>query len=214
MLDIVKDLNTIYFFKHMKVVYSSAPSTQDLLTKPPSVTFRKPPNLRQLIVDTSLCTHSTATPTGSRPCNQRQYKTCSIHHPVNSFTSSRTNVTYPITTHADCKSMNLIYHLKCTECNVFYIGETRRSLSDRMNGHWFTTMASNPDLPVAIHTQSHQVPFQKCWSVSVIHKLPDSTPDHICRQLKLHTNLSYNHDTTLISISVNPPTFHPRLGGT
>ena len=42
----------------------------------------------------------------------------------------------------------------------------------------------NPDLPVAIHTQSHQIPFQKCWSVSVIHKLPDSTPDHIHRQFE------------------------------
>ena len=38
-----------------------------------------------------------------------------------------------------------------TECNAFYIGETRRSLSDRMNGHQFTTTVSNPDLPVAIH---------------------------------------------------------------
>ena len=88
------------------------------------------------------------------------------------------------TTHADCKSMNLIYQLKCSECNAFYIGETRNSLSNRMNGHRFTTTVSNPDLPVAIHTKSHQIPFQKCWSVSVIHKLPDSTPDHICHQFE------------------------------
>ena len=76
---------------------------------------------------------------------------CPIHHPANSFTNSCTNVTYPITTHADCKSMNLICQLQCTECNAFYNGETSRSLSDRMNGHWFTTTVSNPDLPVAIH---------------------------------------------------------------
>ena len=86
---------------------------------------------------------------------------------------------------ADCKSMNLIYHLKCTECNAFYIGETRHSLSDRMNGCQFTTTVSNPDLPVAIYTKSHQIPFQKCWSVSIIHKLPDSTPDHIRRQFEI-----------------------------
>ena len=58
-----------------------------------------------------------------------------------------------------------IYQLQCTECNAFYIEETRRSLSNHMNGHWFTTMVSNPDLPVAIHIQSHQIPFQECWSV-------------------------------------------------
>ena len=39
--------------------------------------------------------------------------------------------------------------------------------------------------PVAIHTKSHQIPFQKCWSVSVIHKLPDSTPDHIRHQFEI-----------------------------
>ena len=62
-------------------------------------------------------------------------------------------------------------------CDV--IGETHRSLSDCMNGHRFTTTVSNPELPVAIHTQFHQIPFQECWSVSVIHKLPNSSPDHI-----------------------------------
>ena len=72
----------------------------------------------------------------------------------------------------------------CSECNAFYIGETRRSLSDCMNGHRFTTTVSNPDLPVAIHTQFHQIPFQECWSIIVIHKLPDFTPDHIHRQFE------------------------------
>ena len=57
-------------------------------------------------------------------------------------------------------------------------------ISDRMNGHRFTTTVSNPVLSVAIHTQSHQIPFQKCWSVSVIYKVPDSTPDHISRQFE------------------------------
>ena len=67
---------------------------------------------------------------------------------------------------------------------AMYIGETSRSLSDRMNGYQFTTTVSNPDLPVAIHTQSHHIPFHECWSVSVIHKLQDSTPNHIRRQFE------------------------------
>ena len=41
--------------------------------------------------------------------------------------------------------------------------------------------------------------------------LPQTTS---AASLKLHTNLSSNHDTTPVSISVNPPTFHHRLGGT
>ena len=77
------------------------------------------------------------------------------------------DVTYPITTHAYCKSMNLIYYLKCTECN-------------------------------ALSYTNYLTPRQTTSAVS----------------LKLHTNLSSKYDTTPVSISVNPPTFHPRLGGT
>ena len=61
----------------------------------------------------------------------------------------------------DCKSMNLIYQLQCTECIAFYIGETRHSLSDHMNGHYFTSqicwLPSTPNLtrfPFSRHWQS------------------------------------------------------------
>ena len=80
--------------------------------------------------------------------------------------------------------MNLIYQLQCTECNAFYIGVIHLSFSDHMIDLLFTITVSNPDLSVAIHTQSHQIPFQECWSVSVIHKLTDFTPDHICCQFE------------------------------
>ena len=200
-------LTTTYYypgFHHPKqilreafLILSSDPSTQDLLTKPPSDTFHKVPNLHQLIFNTSVSSYNPATPTGSQSCNRPHCNTCPIYHPANFFTSFCTNVTYPITTHVDYKSMNLIfffyygttarsralasifflhsslsfatclhaenpsksgtsmnliYQLQCTECNAFYIGETCHSLSDHMNGLWFTTMVSNPDPPVNIFT--------------------------------------------------------------
>ena len=39
--------------------------------------------------------------------------------------------------------------------------------------------------PTSCHPHSiQQIPFQECWSVSVIHRLPDSTPEHIRRQFE------------------------------
>ena len=35
------------------------------------------------------------------------------------------------------------------------------------------------------YTQSYQISFQDCWSDSIIHKLPDSTPDHISHQFEI-----------------------------
>ena len=103
--------------------------------------------------------------------------------------------------------MDLIYKLQCTECNAFYTGEAHHSLSDHMNGHWFTTTVSSPDLPVAIHTQSHQIHFQECRSVSVIHKLPDSILDHIhCQfQTPYQLVLQSRHTPALNIHQPSPP---------
>ena len=154
---------------------------------------KKPPNLCQLTVDKSLHPHNPAAPTGSRPYNRLRCLTCPSHHPTSPFTSSCTALTYPITTHADNKSMNLIYQLQCTNCKAFYIGETHRSLSDHMNGHLFTHSIVPRSTSCHSHTIFHQVPFQDCWSVSVIYKLPDSTPSAFTANLKLHTSSSSNH---------------------
>ena len=78
-----------------------------------------------------------------------------------------------------------MYKLQNKKCNAFYIGETGQMLSKHVNGHRSTCKVMNSDLPVPIHTQSHQLPFQEYWSVRVIHKLPDGTPDHVCRQFEM-----------------------------
>ena len=71
------------------------------------------------------------------------------------FLSPVTNLTYSIHTHDTCSSSKLIYFLTCTQCDSFYVGETKNSLSTRMNGHW--SSSNSPDnlaLPVAIHIRS------------------------------------------------------------
>ena len=69
------------------------------------------------------------------------------------------------------------------------------------------TTVPYPDLPVVIHTQSHQITFQETWSVSVIHKLPNYTREHIlCQFETLYQLILQSHHT--------PPPFHPRCNGT
>ena len=180
-------------------VSTSSHQIHQLRTSSPNLllSLQQTPNLRQLIVDTSLCPHNPATAIDCQPCNRSQCKTCPSHHLGNSFTSSGTSLAYSIIIHVDCKSMNLMYQLECTDCIAFYIGETRCSLSDHMNGHRFTTRVSNPGLPVTIHTHFHQIPFQDCWSVSSsIHRLPDSTLTTFAVNWKLHTtcpSFSFRH---------------------
>jgi hypothetical protein len=61
-------------------------------------------------------------------------------------------------------------------------------LSKCVNGHHSSCMVTNSDLLVPIHTLSHQLPFQECWSVRIIHKLPDTTPITSVANMKRHIN--------------------------
>ena len=94
-------------------------SSQDLLTETPSVTFHMLPNLFQRIVNTIPCPDKSASSTNSSLVLSPIVKPAPIHLPVNSFISSFINFSYPITTYVECMSMNLIYQLRCIECDAF-----------------------------------------------------------------------------------------------
>ena len=76
-----------------------------------------------------------------------------------------------------------LYQPQCMKSNAFNIGETVQMLSKHMNGHRSICTIVNSDLLV-LHTKSHRLPFQECWSISTIYKLPDTTPNHVCHQLE------------------------------
>ena len=68
----------------------------------------------------------------------------------------------------------------------FYVGETKNNVTTRMDGHW--SSSNNPEnlpLPVAIHMKSHQLPFNSCRNVCVIHNLPPNTNHITHRHLEL-----------------------------
>ena len=74
----------------------------------------------------------------------------------------------------------------------------------QMNGH--RSSSNSPDdlpLPVAIHTRSHQFPFDSCWNVCVLHHLPQNTNLIPATILNLPTNSFCLLDTALVLISDN-----------
>ena len=79
-----------------------------------------------------------------------------------------------------------------------------------VNEHHSTCTVVNSDLSAPIHTQSHQLSFQECWSIHIIHKLPDTMS---AANLNGHINLYFNPDSLLLSTSCNltrsPPPLLP-----
>ena len=147
--------------------------------------------------------------TGSPPRYRTQtYQLLSIHNPTRSL-SRNAGLSVSYTNYQNCRLDDIIVVKNYVSVMLFTFGETCHSLSDRMNGHHFTTTLWNSELSLAIHTQSHHSLSRNAGLlVSYTNYLtpPQTT---YATNLKLHTNLSSNPDTPPVSTSVNPPQIPP-----
>ena len=118
-----------------------------------------------------------------------------------SFTSSVTNLTYPIQTHATCSSSNLI-NLNCTQCDAFYVGELEIGTPRAWKG-------TNPPLTVPT-----TCPFQSKFTANLSNSLlipvgfrtfPLTPIKSLTGILNWPTNSFYPLDTLPVLFSDNSP---------
>ena len=163
------------------------PSTQDLPTKPPSVTVQKlfkplPTHCRY--ESPSQQAPDLAIHPNIRPVPLIIPPTLSPAYALTSLTPS-----LPI---LYCRSLNLIYQLQCTECNAFYSGETLETV-------WMDT-GSSPQY----RTQTYQLPSTHS---------PTFSRMLVCQGHTQTTRLHLQPHSPPIwnSIPIHPPiTRHPR----
>ena len=120
--------------KHLNVLHTS-PRLRQAIPNLPLIAFRRPKNLRDLLVRAKLNTPAPPTNTGNTPCGRSRCKCCSEIVTTNTFKSYNTGRRYNIRTSMTCKSANLVYLISCRKCGLQYVGETENLLHIRMNGH-------------------------------------------------------------------------------
>lgn len=59
-----------------------------------------------------------------------------------------------ITDHIVCTDSNVIYCIKCSRCNLLYVGETGRRLGDRIREHIYDIRKGDLTKPVSRHFNS------------------------------------------------------------
>ena len=133
----------------------------------PLVSFRRPKNLRDLLVHTRPTPpRLNCAPPGTYPCKATRCKTCAETKNITeiSFNSGRT---HSVTCHFTCDSSSVIYLLSCTTCNAAYVGETGCKLRERLNHHR-SNIRNNDDTPVAEHFRG-----QHALRVTVLSAAPE-----------------------------------------
>ena len=145
--------------------------------KPPMVAFKQPPNLKRVLVRAKLPAVKTRAPRvllGVKPCNTP----CAICPYVNlskEVCSSVTNKKYMMTGQFNCSSKGLIYLTTCTHCKKQYVGQTGRTLRERIKEH-----LQNIHHKKEVTGLHYSLPGHSHWDlkVQVIEKVTPNTPSY------------------------------------
>ena len=144
-----RNLHKIVFDKYNNILLKD-PNNSKIFKEPPMMAYRRPKNLRDQLTRASL-----TGPTrrgGFLNCTDSD---CMIHNyttPSNTFRSTVTGVTYPISRPLTCADNNVIYLVTCTkpDCRQQYTGETGRTFKDRTNEH-IKSVDRSKDCPIKLH---------------------------------------------------------------
>lgn len=100
-------------------------------------------------INKTTITHSTGNK-GMFKCNNIRCKACNYIIADKQFQSSYNKRKFNITHHINCKSINIVYLITCKKCGKQYVGQTGRSLADRINDH-LSRIRTRKSTPVGLH---------------------------------------------------------------
>ena len=121
-------------------------ATKPLNEKRVIYAYRRPKNLRDLLVTAKLNEKKPTTKTNNgNKCKTRDCRYCPRLDKSGTITSNYSKRQYVTKTNISCKSNNLVYCITCTKCNHQYVGQTKRRLMDRFQGHFWCIQSKSID---------------------------------------------------------------------
>ena len=163
-------------------VLDNSSSTRPILHVPVIRGFRRPKNLRDLLVRAKLTTPDTSTKTGARKkrnlCTRMNCIYCKLLDRTGRITCPYNKRSYISRFNVNCNSNNLIYCLVCRSCNKIYVGQTKRSIRERAGEHLTSIRKKKRHLVVGRHynTPGHKgVSDIKIYVLEFVRAAPNAT---------------------------------------
>ena len=132
------------------------PQYRDLHNLDIKPVYRRPKNLRDLLVRASLPKKlDTAKVTKTKVCsNPAKCRYCPQLNKTGKIQSTVSKRSYATKINICCQSNNLIYAITCLKCGKQYVGQTSRRLMDRFQGHFGTVSRKENNTLIADHFTS------------------------------------------------------------
>ena len=139
--------------RHLSILHTSE-QLREALRHPLLIAFRRPRNLKDLLVCATLTITSHESP-GNHLCRAPGCKTCPILMATDEFSGHTTEKVFKVKFSASCKSSNVIYLIMRRRCGLQYVGETGQQLHMWVNGHRYAiAQQRTEESPVAAHFNS------------------------------------------------------------
>ena len=164
--------------KHFHILKRSTRCSK-AIGQPPIVAFRRPKNLRDILVKAKL-DPIVPKPLGYHKCKDKRCLTCPFIYEIDFFICNVTDKEYKIKHSFNCKSFNVIYLITCLVCKKQYVGKTETGLNMRFTQHR-QSVEKNKDDPIGRH---FNLPGHDISSLAIIpiDLIPNATAFKICNK--------------------------------
>nr|XP_048692223.1 uncharacterized protein LOC125630390 [Caretta caretta] len=148
--------------KNLQPILKDDPSLSQILGDRPVLTYRQPPNLKQILTSNHTPHNRTINP-GTYPCNKAHCQLCPHIYSGDTIIGPN-HISHTIRGSFTCTSTTVIYAIMCQQCpSAMYIGQTGQSLRKRINGHRSDVKNYNIQKPVGEHFNlfGHSITYLK-----------------------------------------------------
>ena len=165
--------------KHWHVVESD-PRLGSVFKEPPKLVFRRPPNLRDLVVHSYVKPNNSNflsdIPPGNYKCSNCAQ--CGFTTKCKHFTHPHNGREIAIRGTITCSTTFVVYLIKCP-CGLAYVGKTTRALRTRISEHRSNIRCGDERNPVAAHFKKfgHSISSFRYWGIEKVER-PFRGGDH------------------------------------
>ena len=124
--------------KHWRTMSSVDPYLQEVYQEPPLVAFKRQKNIKDFVIRAKVPPKMKRNPKREIPGMRKCNKPCQACPYIKEQKQIETQkFTWKINSHVNCESKNIVYIIECSKenCKMKYIGETERTLAERLEEH-------------------------------------------------------------------------------
>ena len=155
------------------------PYLKQVFQEPPLIAYKRPKNIKEHIIRAKVPPLRPSRPKriilGMSKC--KGCPICPYIKPGKKVRATATTFTADIEQQVNCQTRNIVYCIQCRKCCIQYIGETQRSLQERISEHrgYITKLQKHKATGEHFNLPGHRVADME---VSILEKIFNEDPHY------------------------------------